>query len=183
MARIDDVGWTKQTWNTHLNLNQPSNAANGGNSYAKNFRKTRKNIDKGNSPSCGPRLMTTTKGYANTWEPVERDQIESCKSAPVAVEARRKHGSETKALLRVLSKDQKDQPVFTVFSFQKLFWNVLKTETFRIKIQMLPSCAFPAIKSRYWVGDTGDTPQPSPSSRSSVSGIRNKVCSQQMGSA
>lgn len=25
--------------------------------------------------SCRPCLMTTTKGYANTWEPVERDQI------------------------------------------------------------------------------------------------------------
>lgn len=133
---------------------------------------------------CGPCLMTTTKAYANTWEPVERDQIESCKSAPVAVEARRKHGSETKALLQVLSKDQKDQPVFTVFSFQKLYWSVLKTETFRIKIQMFLTCTLPTIKSR-WVGDTGDTPQPSPFFRSSsVSGIRvHKVCSQQMGSA
>lgn len=136
-------------------------AGNGGKAYAKNFRKTRKNIDKANSPSCGPCLMTTTKGYANTWEPVERDQIESCESAPVAVEARRKHGSETKALLQVLSKDQKDQPVLTVCSFQKLFWNVLKTETFRSKSKMWLTCTLPTIKSR-WVGDIGDTPQPSP---------------------
>ena len=74
----------------------------------------------------------------NITEPVERDPIESCKSAPVAVEARRKHGSETKALLQVLSKDHTDQPVFTVFSFLKMFGNVLKTETFRIKIKCYP---------------------------------------------
>ena len=48
---IDDVGWTKKnTWDTQLSLKQPSNAGNGGKAYAKNFRKTRKNIDKGNSP-------------------------------------------------------------------------------------------------------------------------------------
>ena len=62
MARIDDAGWTKKNMKLHLNLNQLSNAGNGGKACAKNF--LRKSIDKGNSSSCGPCLITTTRGYA-----------------------------------------------------------------------------------------------------------------------
>lgn len=143
MARIDDVGWTKNnTWNTQLSLKQPSNAGSGGKAYAKNFRKTRKNIDAGNSPLRA--MLDDHYQRICQWEPVERDQIESCKSAPVAVEARRKHGSETKALLQVLSKDQKDQPVFTVCSFPfrsciEVFWKQKPSES-KAKCYSLAHC-------------------------------------------
>ncbi len=149
----------KKNMKLHLNLNRLSNAGNGGKAGAKNF--LRKSIDKGNSSSCGPCLITTTRGYAKhhrtSWtRPNWKLYICAC-SGRSEEKTWQRNKSAAAGAFQKITRISPFSPCFPFWRCLEMSWKQKPSES----NQMLPTCTFPTIKFCYWVGDTGDTPQPS----------------------